>query len=204
MLTKRDRQLMIFLEDYGAAETKHLIQLFFPNVSGRRARQRLTALTEQGHIKRQRSNINSDYVYYLDKKPQQLEHTLIRVDVLCRLKALYTVLRHIPEFSIGECRADAYIELQKGGGISSEQHYSIKVAEQKYNFFLEVQLSNRFNQSKYENLYNSGLWQNELPAFPRILVVSDRSILIKPSDIIFVVIKSDLTELPQICDIYGE
>lgn len=161
---------MHFIEDFGIASTRQLASLFFP--SRLRAQQRLKQLVQLGKLKRYRDYIAADYLYYIGKKPREIEHMSARVDTYIYLQANYTLNAFVPEYACDSLRADAYIEIWRNGII--------------YPYFLEVQISNYFRQDKYEKVFNSGAWLDQWEDFPPVLVVSDNKIRFKPSNIKFI------------------
>jgi DNA-binding Lrp family transcriptional regulator len=172
MLTKRDRRVLRFIDDFNIVRTSDLKFLFFANVSLQRCQQRLTQLVKQKKLKRYRDYVSQDYLYYTGKKPDQIEHDLIRVEVYKRLSVI-NLQEFIPEFSYGRLRSDAYF-------IIDDQ-----------NWFLEVQLSTGFNQEKYEMLYRRLDWRERFEEFPSVLVVTNKRLRVEPSNIRFEVINVD-------------
>lgn len=167
MLVHRDRRIVRFIEDFGIASTRQLASLFFP--SRLRAQQRLRQLVEFGKLKRCRDYITADYLYYIGKKPREVEHMSGRVDTYIYLQANYQLYSFVPEYAFESFRADAYFEVWRNGII--------------YPYFLEVQISNYFRQDKYDKVFQSGVWLDRWEDFPPVLVVSDNKIRFKPSNI---------------------
>jgi DNA-binding Lrp family transcriptional regulator len=178
VLTKRDRRVCRFIEDFHVATTNQIYELAFSDVSIRRCQQRLTELVRQKRIKRYRDYVSQDYLYYVGKKPQQVEHDLLRTDVFMKLRQ-YDLQEFIPEFSYGNLRADGYFELGNDP------------------WFLEIQLSTSFNQEKYEALYRRLDWRERWREFPKVLVVAAKNIKIEHSDVEFYMVGCDLVGLEK-------
>jgi hypothetical protein len=51
----------------------------------------------------------------------------------------------------------------------------------------------QFNQEKYENFYNSGKYKQWYKVFPRVVIVSDRSLKLQQSNIKYI-------QVPLSCD----
>lgn len=170
MLTQRDRRVLRFIDAFGCATTKQIQTLCFPSL--RRCQQRLYTLTMYGKLKRARDYISAEYLYYADKKPKEIEHMRLRVDVYLQLIKDYELCTFQPEYTLGHLRADAYFEIYRNGYVLP--------------FFLEIQRSPNFRQDKYEKVYNSGIWLDLWEEFPPVVVVSDHTIRYKPSSLKFI------------------
>jgi hypothetical protein len=181
VLTKRDQRMLKFTEDFHIARTRDLWQLAFSDTSLRRCQQRLTTLVKQKRIKRYRDYVAQDYLYYVGKKPDQVEHDLLRVEVFLKLKK-HDLQEFKPEYTCGHLRSDGYFEIGDDP------------------WFLEIQLSSGFNQEKYEALYRRLDWRELWPEFPNVMVIAAKAITIEPSDINFKVIRCDLVGLDTCVD----
>jgi hypothetical protein len=147
-----------FLNDYRAAHTSTLIQLFYPSVAvGCR---RLSALVEAGEIKRERGNVSIQYAYYI-KRPAQLRHALALTDFYAAFSLRYEIKHFAREPTIGNIRPDAMIGYMDG--------------PQEIVEFVEVELSNKgLNLGKYitfEQLER----QKYFEVRPRLIVVTDKN-----------------------------
>jgi len=180
---QRDRRLLNLIEDFGCASSSQIKALFFPDVSLRRCQQRLKVLTDKGRLKRFRDAVSAEYIYYQGKRPSEVSHMIARVDAYIKLSQLYRLSAFVPEYAVGNVRADAYFEIWRNGNTVP--------------YFLEVQLSNYFRQDKYEKAYNSGVWLEQWDEFPAVVVVSDNNFRYKQSAIKFIQLdqKSPLTGL---------
>jgi hypothetical protein len=177
MLTKRDHEIIRFIEDFNLANTSNIKDMFFPKAQLQSCQKRLAKLYKQGHIKRDRGNINADYMYYLGKRPQQIEHSAMRLDFFMKAYRTFDIYEFQTEYIIDNIKSDAYFELEYKG--------------KDYGLFLEVQLSNGFDQDKYEKLYFSGKWREHWDTFPCIIVLTNRNIKIKQSSLKFIIMDTD-------------
>lgn len=177
MLTDRDRKIVRFVEDFGIASTSQLFTLFFDGLHINNCHLRLRLLTQRGQLKRERAGIDKDYIYYIDKKPAQVEHHLLRADFYIKARDKLKLLEFIPEYEFKDARADAYFEFERG---------DIDIG-----CFLEIQLSAGFNQSKYEKYFASGEWHDFWTGFPPVIVATDRRIRLAPSEIKYIMLGMD-------------
>ena len=160
-------------------------KMFYSNVSERFCRQRMKILFDRKQIKRHRSHIDTQYVYYIEKKPYNPEHRLLVADLYLALQAMnYTVNDLAFEFKCGNIRADAYFEISKGN-IS-------------HSFFVEVHLSNKFNQDKYEELLESEEWKKDFEIFPKILIITDKAVEKRTTKLRIYTVKNNLEGLDKI------
>ena len=173
MLTvqSRDRLLKRLIDDFGCASSRQLATLYFKSL--RRCQDRLAMLCREGYINRTRESINADYVYYTGKTPpKETAHMLMRVEAYIAISRLHRLSRFVPEFEIGDIRADAYFEIWRNGFILP--------------YFLECQRTGRFHQEKYERFYQSGAWVDRWREFPGVVIVSDTRITLKDSPIKYI------------------
>jgi hypothetical protein len=113
---------------------------------------------------------------------------LMRVEFYIELQKIFTLCEFIPEYTLGDIKADAYFEIWQNG-------FAIP-------YFLEVQISPRFNQDKYEKMYDSGAWLDKWEEFPAVVVVSDNRISYRPSSVKFVQIGGDMNGIRRICSTF--
>lgn len=159
MITKRDKMVLNYLQDYKCAHTSTLA-MFYPGV--RRCQQRLKTLYKSNKISRHREDINSEYIYFITK-PKQLKHAVLLTDFLREFSKIAEIKSCKTEVFIGNLRADALIGyIYKGKpGLA----------------FIEIQIANTaLDTLKYEKLFYSESWKEKLPAFPIIIAVTDRKI----------------------------
>lgn len=176
MITRRDQDILNFIEDFHAATTSQLHRLFFQGTSYRYGCKRLQYLYEHGFLKRMRSTISNEYAYYF-KKPsmlQQIHHDLIRAELYVNIKERYKLLEWNNETPVANIRPDALAYIEYGLPL-----------------MIEVHLSNKFNFEKYR--------QNFIPLFgiaPRIIIVTDKKI--NPPDSRYRIVKTNMQGVEKI------
>lgn len=188
VLQKRERQLLEFIDTFGAATTTQLQRLFYTDMKGqsarRKAQDRLLQLHKNKYLKRDRSDLNSEYVYY-QKKTQFVNHQTLLVDVYLALRSFKgEILEFTPEVVMGEIRPDAKVMFDDG--------------ELTHIFLVEIHRNNVFNQEKYETFYLSKVWKVYFQVFPKILIVSDKKINWKPSKLPYIQVPYSLDGLKKI------
>lgn len=155
MITCRDQDILNFLQDFHIATVNQIHKLFFKFASPRYTRKRLKYLTDSGIIKRARSLIDNSYAYYIDKKPQQIHHDLIRSELYMNIKNNYEILLWSNEAPVSNIRPDALCYIKHSGIV--------------FPVMVEVHLSNKFDFDKYK--------QDFKPIFgivPRVIICTDR------------------------------
>lgn len=179
MITKRDQDILNFIQDFHIATSNQIHRLFFSLTSPRYTRRRLKYLVDEGHIKRARSTIDNSYAYYTERKPQQLHHDLIRAELYTHIQREYTLLEWTNEAPVDNIRPDALCYIDSHGII--------------FPVLIEVHLSNSFNFDKYKIDF--------LPIFgimPRVVVCTDRNISIPRTNVKFRIVNFDMTGLDRI------
>lgn len=185
MLTKRDREILRFVDKFGMVTTAQIKEYCFPNVTLARCQQRMHELVDQGHLNRERCNVNCDYVYYSFKQPMQhLEHTNTRVNFFLKMWKAFPLYDFIPEYQFGKLRADAFTTFQYYGLI--------------YAAFVEIQLTGYFNQEKYEKLYSSGTWRDKWQGFPLVILLTNGPVTVQPSKLKYIVLDSAHPDMRQL------
>lgn len=189
-LLSREKRLLNFIDIFGAATTSQIQKLFYSEKSTDKcarikAQTRLKMLFDNKYIKRIRSDINSEYIYY-QKKTQFLNHQILLVDVYLYLLHIEgDILEFTPEIVFADIRPDAKVVFDD---------YTFE-----HTFLVEVHRGfNPFDQQKYEDFYYSKVWKEYFEVFPKILVVSDRKIQLKPSKIPFVIVPYSLEGIENI------
>lgn len=172
MATERDRKIVRFVEDFGVVTTSQVYKLFFDDLAFRNCQLRLSLLTERGKLKRERASINKDYAYFMNTIPSQSEHHYVRAEFYIEASKKLCLVDFIPEYKCGGLRSDAYFEFEYDGLC--------------FGAFLEVQLSSGFDQNKYEKFYASGTWHGLWDGFPPVVVVTNRRIILRPSEIKYI------------------
>lgn len=158
-------QIIDFIEKFKVCDVTHIARLFYQKNKFRiqDAQTKLTALFKEKTINRKRSDINSKYVYWIGKEPQQIKHKLLLTELYTKLAGLVDEIECTPEFTkIPGIRPDGYIK--------------IKFKGRAYLFFVEIQIANTPTDiQKYESALKNNSY---FPAgvFPSILVVTDKNV----------------------------
>jgi hypothetical protein len=176
MITKRDQDIINFLEDFHIATSGQIRRLFFPKISYQYTCKRLQYLFDNLYVKRTRSTIDNSYAYYADRKPAQLHHDLIRAELHTSIKSKYDLLEWHNEAAVGDIRPDALCYIKHSGIV--------------FPVLVEVHLSNGFNFEKYKMDFIPYLGVN-----PRVLVCTDRPPKLPQIGIKFKVVGLDMSGL---------
>jgi hypothetical protein len=179
MITKRDQDILNFLEEFHIATSSQLHRLFFSKTSPQYSSKRLLDLSEQGHIRRTQNTIGNGYAYYADKKPVQLHHDLIRTEVYTSIKAKYNVLEWQNEAPIERIRPDALCYINHSGIV--------------FPVLIEIHLSNGFNFDKYKMDFKPIFGVN-----PRVLICTDRELKLPQLAIKFKIVGLDMAGLESL------
>lgn len=189
VLTKRDRDILEFVDKFGAATTSQIQRGCFKGIKDisahKKAQARLTALYKTKHIKRDRAHLNTEYVYY-HKKTKLLAHQTLLVDVyLSLLKHPGSIKEFTPEIVLGDIRPDAKVLFDDGWYL--------------HLFLVEIHMAtNKFGQEKYETFLRTRAYKRYFEVFPKVLVVSDREIKFQESRIPFVRIPFNMDGIDRI------
>jgi hypothetical protein len=165
MITKRDQDIINFLEDFHIATSNQIHKLFFSNISIRYSRTRLDYLQKEGYIKRTKSTIDNCFAYYINKKPSQIHHDLIRSELYSHIKKQYTVLEWNNEQTIVNIRPDALCFIN--------DHDIV------FPVLIEIHLNNKFNFDKYSDLIKNNDIKAIFGIMPKVLICTDREMTIK-------------------------
>jgi len=138
------------------------------------AKRRLKKIYQAGEVKRTREHVGAPYVYYVENKLKNWDHSLRITDFYIKHEP-YIVNWHL-EAIIGNLRADCLLD--------------IEIHSRRYLIALEAELRGVADVKKYEDLYLSGEWQKYIPVFP-IVCISGK---FKPSEIIKVVGEGELLD----------
>lgn len=162
IINKRDREIIDFIE---LCPTNSLIiqSLFFPSLQT--AQRRLNKLYYAKLVKRYRDYVSESYIYYLDKRPKQIEHTLY----LSRLYAYWInnnikIVKNKREVILGKIRPDAIV--------------IIKFKNELKTYLVEVEISNNSINKKlktYSEFYISECMEL-LGCRPDILFITNKKI----------------------------
>lgn len=186
ILQERDKKILEFVEKFKVVTTSHIEKEFFAGnkQSARIARRRLKKLYDNKFLKRERNNINAEYIYYF-RKPIQIRHQLLVIDFYQAIKKYGKIIEFTPEKTMEDIRPDAVCK------IARDNHLHL--------FCVEIELSNNtFNQTKYEQFYASREYKKWFQVFPKVIIISNRIINIKESKIKFIQISTDLIEIQKI------
>lgn len=179
MLTRRDLDIINFLEDYRIASTTTLKELYFPSLSA--CQKRMKTLFDNGKIKRARMTMNYDYLYYINK-PKKIMHDLLVTEFYKCLMSQSKVIHYVIDKELGKIRPDAIFAYEING-------------IQKLGL-LEVEISHKgFDYGKYETFYKSTAYKNWFPIMPTVFVVCQNAKIPKDSPIQFVKVKTDMSDL---------
>lgn len=187
-LTLRDKSILEFLADFKVASTSTLHELFFKNVSLRFAQKRLKKLDDYGYLKRIRDHFTNEYVYYLNKLPNQLEHRLLLTD-------FYKKFHAIKDITIDLFENEKTFENLRCDGILC---YTYK--DGKYIAFIEVQRKSSgrpLDLKKYQDFYDSDTWQKYFPVFPQLIAITNLKVP-KQDDYEVIIVKEDFSNIKNI------
>jgi len=177
MLTRRDLDIINFLEEYKIASTSTLTAIFFPSLSTCQKRMRI--LTDNNRVKRARLTMNHDYIYYV-KKPHKVMHDLLVTEFYRELSQRSKILNFVVEKGLGRIRPDAIF----GFNLGEIQRLGL----------LEVEISHKgFDYEKYENFYCSGAYKEWFPIMPMVYIVCNSVKLPRNTSINYVTIKTDFS-----------
>lgn len=177
MVTRRDLDILNFLEDYRIASTSTLTAFFFPSL--RSCQIRMRTLTTNGRVKRIRLTMNNDYIYYV-RKPGNYMHDLLVTEFYRELSKRSIILNFVSEKEIGKIRPDAIFAFEVDG----KQRLGL----------LEVEISHKgFDYEKYENFYRSGVYKEYFPVMPPVYIVGRNIKIPKSLTVTYININTELT-----------
>lgn len=184
-LTKRDNEIIAFLEEVSIADTSTINQMFFNN-SSRACSRRLKILTDNKIIKRlDRKYLNQEYIYYVSRAPRQVQHKLLFSRLLGKLVGEGAeILKYKCPLKIGNVIPDGFICYKIGR--------KTKVA------LVEVELTKELDKAKYKELIRSKEFKDIFDStIPDVIVISDRkSYQMKEFNVIN--IKTDLINIDNL------
>lgn len=175
ILTDRDKQILELTEQLKVVDVFVIDTMLFKNTKTNRvAQRRLTNLYEFKRIKRWRMNQISPYIYYLGKRPTNIEHSLLMSYFIAHLDKLGADIKKIKrEWLITE-------------GIRVDLFVAYTLNNKNYISIVEIENSKSF-QEKYEKLeeyYLSNKYKELFPIMPRIICVSDKTFKIGVLEVI--------------------
>lgn len=164
-MTSRDLEIVEFIQKYRVVSTNTIQHFFFNSIhSCYKVTHRLFTTGSINRMKLIENSINSQYIYYINKPPQQLKHSLAITDFMTKWDSKFGVQDFIIQPSLGNIIPDGIM-------ISNKQ-----------TFLVEVELSNKgFDYFKYEKFYMTNDYQKYFNSMPTILVYGKNNISI-PTD----------------------
>lgn len=165
ILTNRDKQILQLIEELKVVDVFVVDSVLFKNTkTSRVAQRRLQSLYEFKRVKRWRMNQISNYIYYLNKKPNNIEHTILMSHFIAHLSKLGAeILKIKREWLISE-------------GIRIDLFVAFKYNNKNYISIVEVENTKSF-QSKYDKLesyFSTTEYKSLFPCVPLIICVSDK------------------------------
>ena len=181
VLTKRDERIIEFLKNVTVADTTSLYKIFFAKTSGLRVcQERLLKLVKARYIKRFRSDIFSEYIYYIDKKPSSYLHKIVFSQLIAKLtEQNIEIIKYKTPLKLHNIIADGFIVYNDNG---------LKMA------FVEAERTKYFDEEKYNKLYYSREWKNNFKEFPEIWIITDKKVKVKNTHLKVKVYKLDLSD----------
>lgn len=167
ILTKRDKEILKFIESYGSITINQCSKIFFGHCKQNyyQTRKRLKLLADNGYLKRYRKDMRTETVYYQEKKLSF--HDLKVLDVYAYVKSVGADITFFKqEYSITlkdkEYRADGFLECLK-------DNYFFPI-------IIESDISHLTGEKKLMDIYNSGYFQDkykdmEDDIFPTVVIV---------------------------------
>lgn len=181
MITKRDREVIKWIEDHRAVTVNQATYMYF-NGGYEQCRRRLKQLEDRKILKSYTSKNLSQKVYYQEKKIS--DHDILVYDFIKEIKILGACVNKFifqPNYCKGLLRPDAYVEFVYNKNL--------------YMVILEVDLNHHTGTKKfqmYEYLYHSGEMQSKCYGTFPILVVSRPVVDIKYRSNNFEIVHTDL------------
>lgn len=170
----RDKRILALIDSRKALDTYQIYALVFKGIKFglRKTQDRLMKLLKMGHVKRVRPCISAPYIYYINKKPGQLDHIIA-------VNWIYVWFNH--KLRSGDSLTHWSTENGYAGMIRDDAFVGIyNTFTDQYRFwFVELDRSeNDFNKkvknyNKFfaEELYTPYWWALKATFFPKILVV---------------------------------
>lgn len=182
MLTLRDQEILGFIQEFKVVNQNHIEAVF--KISPVVANRRLRAIAKTKLVKRSRDSITNKFLYFISKPtPHKLLTTNFFINLLNQGGKINYFKK---EYPLPGLTPDAFCEYIFGG--------------YRYFMFLEVQISNtKLDTEKYEQYFLKGEWKKKFPAFPRIIVISNRKHNIKSrNQLQYIQIGTDFNEFNKI------
>lgn len=166
MITKRDKEILKFIEHYKSITPNQCSKLFYSgNYSYDMARKRLSHLYKEGILKRYRKNMNSECFYYMDKYLSI--HDSKAIDVMAEAKHIGgKIISFERKYRLLSYELDALLEVEYKGYI--------------FPFIIEVDYTHFTSLKKLDDIYNSGYFQDKYKdlgenIFPGVVIIKPYS-----------------------------
>lgn len=165
ILTDRDKKILELVEQLKVVDVFTVDNILFKNTKCNRVCQRrLTNLSEFNRIKRWRPNQISPYIYYLGRKPGNIDHSLLISHFVAYINILGgEVVKLKREWLIHEgIRIDLFI----GYKLNGKNYIAIVEAENTKNFDKKYE--------KLEEYYLSNSYKELFPTMPKVICITDK------------------------------
>jgi hypothetical protein len=186
-ITPKTQKIMDFIDLVKVCTVDHIHALFYPGTRYNTAQKRMTALSENGVIKRKRTMYNIKYIYYIDKEPAQIQHRLALTDLYVWLVKRY-----------GESAFEAEFEYTKVRGVRPDAYIKLKHGGRTWIYFVEVHIGNNpLDIAKHEAAVSSGASLDQFPigVYPTIVILTDKPVSVRSSTLVVKSSKLDLSGL---------
>lgn len=169
--TKRDIEIISFIEKYKAVNSSQLKRIF--NLTDCTLSRRMNFIVNNSDIKKYRyvpqmnwydnkykEMIPNNNVYYWKRKPTNIMHTLLVNEVYLYLKNKFDIIEFEIEYPI----------LYEDIVVRADIYFSFKHNECEWDYLIEVENSKGFCSDKYLKLQQGNI------ILPKIIVLSDRRV----------------------------
>ena len=165
IITDRDKKILDLVEELKVVDVFVVDTMLFKNTKSTRvAQRRLLNLVECNKLKRWRMNQISNYIYYKNRKPKNIEHSLLMSYFIAHLSLLGADIKKVKrEWLIAE-------------GIRVDLFVAYILNNKNYISIVEVENTKSF-QSKYDKLeayFSSNEYKNLFPTIPSVICISDK------------------------------
>ncbi|MBP3907456.1 MAG: hypothetical protein J6D33_00830, partial [Turicibacter sp.] len=147
-LTTRDMEIVRFMEETGLPlSASQVSKIWFWSGNEKSAlvcaQRRLLALYRCKKILRIREYVGQEYIYYLNKVPNQLKHKQLMIDFLCQL--------NMNNFKVLDVQVE-WKAIEKSYGVRPDLFLTVEFSGKQYNLICEVENTKEFDSKKYEKL----------------------------------------------------
>lgn len=165
MLTKRDREILKFVENLGGITIYQAALMYWKgHFAQDQARKRLKKLYEQEFLKRYRNNRTKEYVYCFENTKQLTPHDIFILDFYANLKHIGA---EILEYKKGHIY---HIEGEKR--IIPDAFFKFKLDNDIFGVLLEVDFTHRTNLQKYVPYFN-GYFKKLYGGNPLVCIITE-------------------------------